>query len=65
MNEAKVRKILGSAVADDNSLRTMIPTRGKPSMTWLPDKSTILLDGIFEFKTLRAIVWWMKNKGEK
>lgn len=63
MYEGLARKILGSAIAEDNGLNSLgwYLAWGP---TWGPrwGRLSATLDGEFTADELEAIAWWMRNK---
>lgn len=59
MNEVEAREILSSEIGMDNSIR-----RGHPQVVFNPGSLRVKLNGYFTSSYLKAIVWWMENKGK-
>ena len=58
MNELEARIILGDSIKADDRLDSL-----RHYMDWTPGDSNIRLDDWFELEELKAIVWWMEEKG--
>lgn len=59
MDETKALEILKGMLREDDSLYDLTDY-----VYWKPENKSITLDSTFEFETLEAIVWWMKNKSK-
>jgi len=68
MNERKAREILAKHIADNNDL--MPEGIAYRFMSWRarrgqPNHDEIVLQGSYAAEKLKAIAWWMENKGGK
>lgn len=59
MDESKARKVLGTAVLNDNRLISL-----GHYIYWNPERNadTVTLDSEFTMDEIEAIAWWMRNK---
>jgi hypothetical protein len=61
MDEARARKILGDIIQPDDSL-----SKGTDYVFWKPWETGVAeveLDAFFSADQLKAMAWWMENKG--
>ena len=65
MNEERAREILKDAIDDDRHL--YVSSTHDPYVSWHAGVNSLFvtLEGIYSLEYLRALVWWMENKGEK
>lgn len=62
MTEKKAREVLGIGINPDNSIIS-----DEPGVTYYPnqrDPAKCLLHGFLTVDMMKAMIWWMENKGE-
>ena len=65
MDEEKARKILGDMIRSSDDCLHRGYFTSNSHIDWYPGISTVTLSGEFAPQELKALAWWMENKGEK